>query len=209
MSVAKSMIVGGVVLMAVIALAIWAQPGQSSVPEPSQTTYPSVTPDVSTKNNMHEITISTNFGDIVFQTYDADAPLAANNFVELARKGFYNTLTFHRVISGFMIQGGDPKGDGTGGPGYSFADELNPNTGSYKLGYVRGTVAMANSGPNTNGSQFFLMHKDYPLPHDYTIFGHVVKGIEVVDTIAATKTDSNDKPLVPVVMKTVTVKDLQ
>lgn len=157
---------------------------------------------------MHEITISTNLGDIVFQTYDADAPKAAKNFINLAQKGFYNNLTFHRIISGFMIQGGDPMGNGRGGPGYAFADELDSNAESYKRGYVAGTVAMANSGPDTNGSQFFIMHRDYPLPHDYTIFGHVVSGMDVVDTIAAVKTDTNDKPLTPVTMKSVTVKDL-
>jgi cyclophilin family peptidyl-prolyl cis-trans isomerase len=160
----------------------------------------------SPKNDMHTVTITTSFGDIVFQTYDADAPKTVENFITLANKGFYNNLTFHRVISGFMIQGGDPIGNGTGGPGYAFADELNPDTVSYKLGYVRGTVAMANSGPNTNGSQFFIMHKDYPLDHKYTIFGHVISGMDVVDKIAAVKTDAHDKPLTPVVMTNVRVQ---
>lgn len=154
---------------------------------------------------MHTVTIETNKGTIVFETYDADAPKASENFVTLANKGFYNGLIFHRVISGFMIQGGDPTGTGTGGPGYKFADELNPATESYKAGYVRGTVAMANSGPDTNGSQFFIMHKDYALPHNYTIFGKVIKGIEVVDAIAAGKTGAGDRPVENVVMKKVTV----
>lgn len=153
----------------------------------------------------HMITIDTNYGKIVIETYDSDAPNTVNNFVTLAGKGFYNGLKFHRVIKGFMIQGGDPNGNGTGGPGYQFADELNPNTPSYKAGYKRGVVAMANAGPNTNGSQFFIMHQDYPLPNNYTIFGHVVSGQDVVDRIANVQTGAGDKPVSPVIMKTVTV----
>jgi cyclophilin family peptidyl-prolyl cis-trans isomerase len=158
-----------------------------------------------TKNSMHTITLETNKGTIIFETYDADAPKTSENFVTLANKGFYDNLIFHRVIPGFMIQGGDPTGTGTGGPGYKFADELDPNTISAKTGYVRGTVAMANSGPDTNGSQFFIMHKDYALPHNYTIFGKVIKGIEVVDAIANTPRNSGDKPLTDMVIKKVTV----
>jgi cyclophilin family peptidyl-prolyl cis-trans isomerase len=187
MNTFKSIIIGIIVLGAIILVAVISK---------SKTIH----------NDMHEITITTNFGDIVLQTYDADAPKTVENFITLASKGFYDNLTFHRVISGFMIQGGDPTGTGSGGPGYAFADELNPNTPSYKLGYVRGTVAMANSGPNTNGSQFFIMHQDYPLDHNYTIFGHVVSGMDVVDKIAAVKTDANDKPLTPVVMTNVRVQ---
>jgi cyclophilin family peptidyl-prolyl cis-trans isomerase len=158
-------------------------------------------------NGAHKVTIVTNYGTIVFETYDADAPNTVQNFITLADKGFYNGLSFHRVISGFMIQGGDPNGDGTGGPGYQFADELNPATASYQAGYKQGVVAMANSGPNTNGSQFFIMAADYPLPNNYTIFGKVISGQDVVNTIDAVKTDpSNDKPLSPVVMKKVTVQ---
>jgi cyclophilin family peptidyl-prolyl cis-trans isomerase len=159
-------------------------------------------------NMKHLITIQTNFGEIAFETYDGDAPKTVDNFIKLAQKGFYNELTFHRVISGFMIQGGDPIGNGTGGPGYEFADELNPNTDSYKQGYVQGVVAMANSGPNTNGSQFFIMLKDTPLQHDYTIFGKVVKGQDVVDAIGNVKTDANDRPLSPIKMEKVTVTSL-
>jgi cyclophilin family peptidyl-prolyl cis-trans isomerase len=157
-----------------------------------------------TKNHM--ITINTNHGKIVFETYTVDAPNTVANFIQLAEKGFYDGLTFHRVIPGFMIQGGDPNGNGTGGPGYKFADELNPNTSSYKAGYTKGVVAMANAGPNTNGSQFFIMTADYPLPHNYTIFGKVVSGQEVVDEIANVKRDGADKPLTPVVMTRVTVQ---
>jgi cyclophilin family peptidyl-prolyl cis-trans isomerase len=111
------------------------------------------------------------------------------------------------VIKDFMIQGGDPTGTGRGGPGYTFADELNPSTPSYKAGYVRGTVAMANSGPNTNGSQFFIMHKDYALPHNYTIFGRVVSGMDVVDAIASSQTGPGDRPVSNITMNKVTVAE--
>lgn len=170
-------------------------------------TLPEANPinNVKEDKKTHMITIDTNYGKIVIETYDADAPNTVKNFVTLAEKGFYNGLTFHRVIKGFMIQGGDPNGTGTGGPGYKFADELNQNTASYKAGYKKGVVAMANAGPNTNGSQFFIMTADYPLPNLYTIFGKVVSGQEVVDTIANVKTGPNDKPVSPVTMKTVSV----
>ncbi len=161
----------------------------------------------------HLITIQTNYGEIKFQTYDSDAPKTVKNFIDLAQKGFYDGLTFHRVINGFMIQGGDPnctparsKGAcGTGGPGYQFADELNQNTPSYQAGYQTGVVAMANAGPNTNGSQFFIMLKDTPLPHNYTIFGKIVSGQDIVDAIGNVSVDSNDRPLQPVIMEKVSV----
>lgn len=155
---------------------------------------------------MPVVKIETNKGDITIELFADDAPKTAENFVTLAQKGFYDGVIFHRVIKGFMIQGGDPTGTGRGGPGYQFADELNPQTASYKRGYARGTVAMANSGPNTNGSQFFIMHQDYPLPNAYTIFGKVTKGMEVVDAIASSQIDSNDKPLENMVMNKVVVE---
>ncbi len=158
------------------------------------------------KNKMHIITLKTNFGEIQLETYDADAPKTVDNFITLAGKSFYDNLTFHRVIKGFMIQGGDPKGNGSGGPGYTFLDELNPNTESYKAGYKKGVVAMANAGPNTNGSQFFIMLQDYPLPNNYTIFGKVIKGQEIVDAIGNTQIGANDKPVKPVAMEKVTVE---
>ena len=159
---------------------------------------------INKKSNM--ITIETNYGKIVFETYNLDAPKTVENFITLANKRFYDNLTFHRVIKGFMIQGGDPNGNGTGGPGYQFKDELDPNTASYKAGYKKGVVAMANSGSNTNGSQFFIMTADYPLPNNYTIFGKVVSGQDVVDKIANVKTGPNDRPVEPVVMKNVTAE---
>lgn len=178
-------------------------------PEPagSEKTKSAVGAATEKENGMHAVTIETTKGAFRFMTYDADAPKAVENFITLAGKKFYDGLTFHRVIPGFMIQGGDPFGNGTGGPGYTFEDELNPETESYKNGYTRGAVAMANAGSNTNGSQFFIMHKDYALPHNYTIFGKVIEGMEVVDAITALQTDEQDKPLTAVVMKRVTVEE--
>lgn len=122
--------------------------------------------------------LHTDKGDITVSLHVKETPATVNNFVYLSKKGFYDNTIFHRVIAGFMIQGGDPNGNGTGGPGYRFNDE--PITGTY----TRGTMAMANSGPNTNGSQFFIMHADYDLPKNYVIFGSVTDGMGVVDTIA-------------------------
>lgn len=161
------------------------------------------------ENFAHEVTIQTNLGEIVFLTYDMDAPNTVNNFITLAEKNYYDGIIFHRVIDKFMIQGGDPTGTGTGGPGYTFADELNPDTESYKTGYVTGTVAMANAGPDTNGSQFFIMVADYPLPNNYTIFGKVIKGQEIANAIAQVAKDANDKPLQDVVMEKVTVRTIE
>ncbi len=139
----------------------------------------------------------TTAGEIDIALNAAATPITVNNFVFLSKKSFYDNTIFHRVIKGFMIQGGDPNGDGTGGPGYSFADE--PFTGEY----TRGTIAMANAGPNTNGSQFFIMHADYPLPKNYVIFGHVTAGLDVVDKIAngavtMNISGENSKPVDPV-----------
>src|SRR3989338_7641534 len=125
------------------------------------------------------IRVTTPKGEIVFELFEDTAPKAVSNFVSLTNSGFYNGLTFHRREEGFVIQGGDPNGNGTGGPGYKFSDELND---SYT--YERGIVAMANSGPNTNGSQFFIMLDDTPLPKAYSIFGRVTQGMDVVDAIA-------------------------
>ena len=122
--------------------------------------------------------IKTNKGDITVELFQKETPVTVNNFVFLSREGFYNGVKFHRVLSGFMIQTGDPTGTGRGGPGYRFDDELVTRD------YSRGTLAMANSGPNTNGSQFFIMHNDYPLPKNYIIFGNTIDGFDTIDTIA-------------------------
>ena len=158
--------------------------------------------------------IETTKGNITVEFFDKDAPNTVANFIKLASAGFYDGIKFHRVIKGFMVQAGDPltKDDskmsmwGTGGPGYQFADEINPNSELYKTGYKRGIVAMANSGPNTNGSQFFIMHQDYPLPPSYTIFGRVTSGLDVVDAIATTPTGANDRPVAAVIIKNVSVQ---
>ncbi|HBK35102.1 hypothetical protein A2239_03505 [Candidatus Uhrbacteria bacterium RIFOXYA2_FULL_40_9] len=126
-----------------------------------------------------QIRIQTGKGDIVFELFANTAPLAVSNMIYLTQQGYFDQLTFHRRVEGFVIQGGDPNGDGTGGPGYTFADEL-----SDQYSYQKGIVAMANRGPDTNGSQFFIMLEDYALPKAYTIFGRVIEGQEVVDAIA-------------------------
>ena len=149
--------------------------------------------------------LKTTEGDIKIEFNAAATPITVNNFVTLAKKNFYDGTIFHRTIKGFMIQGGDPKGNGTGGPGYKFDDE------KFDGEYTRGTIAMANAGPNTNGSQFFIMHKDYPLPKNYVIFGKVIEGIEVVDKIAEapTKVDGreNSSPVSPVKITSVVVEE--
>jgi len=139
---------------------------------------------------MSTATMSTNHGDITFELFDADAPKTVENFRTLARKGYYDGLIFHRIIKDFMIQGGCPKGTGTGGPGYDFADEINDR----KL--VRGTLAMANAGPNTNGSQFFIVTADATpwLDGAHTGFGRVIDGEDVVEALGTTPTGPGDRP---------------
>ncbi len=148
---------------------------------------PSVIPQTMWVTNATAASIMTNKGEIDIQLYPQDAPKTVTNFATLAHIGYYNGLTFHRVVPGFVIQGGDPNGNGTGGYsifGPTFEDELNPNTPSYQAGYKAGVVAMANRGPNTNGSQFFIMLADNDqLPHNYTIFGKVTNGMNVVQSI--------------------------
>ena len=155
------------------------------------------------------VKINTNFGAITIKLFDGDAPKTTANFLKLAKENFYDKTKFHRVIKGFMIQGGDPTGTGRGGPGYAVEDELNPQTESYKAGYKKGVVAMANAGPNTNGSQFFIMHKDVSLPPNYTVFGKVISGMDVVDKIATVPTympGRVDRPLSYVVIEKIIVE---
>lgn len=153
----------------------------------------------------YEATLRTTEGDIVISLNTKETPITANNFISLAQSKFYDNTIFHRAIDGFMVQGGDPRGDGTGGPGYQFDDE------EFKGEYTRGTVAMANAGPDTNGSQFFIMHKDYGLQPNYVIFGKVISGIEVVDKIATAEVKSSfsgemSKPVDPVSIKSITIE---
>jgi len=158
--------------------------------------------------------IETDKGAIEIEFLLTDAPRAVENFRLLAEHGYYDGLTFHRIVRGFMIQGGDPAGDGTGGQsawGPPFADEINPNSTLYRGGYRRGLVAMANGGPNTNGSQFFILHQDYPLPPNYVIFAFVVNGMDVVDALANVPITAGpgrepSKPQVPPIIKKITVK---
>jgi cyclophilin family peptidyl-prolyl cis-trans isomerase len=156
-------------------------------------------------------TLVTNYGTIQFELLPEDAPRTVENFTRLANRGYYTNVTFHRVIRGFMIQGGDPTGTGAGGEsafGGEFEDEINPASPLYQTGYVPGIVAMANRGPNTNGSQFFIMHKKCPLPPNYTIFGRVISGQEVVDAIAETPTNAYDRPLEPVIIQSARVEEV-
>jgi len=150
--------------------------------------------------------IETNKGTIKFELLEADAPKTTENFRLLAGKNYYDGVIFHRVIPNFMIQGGDPLGEGYGGEsawGGKFDDEIDRGSALYAGPYQKGTVAMANSGPNTNGSQFFIMHIDYPLPPSYTKFGRVIEGQDVVNAIAMASRNHNDKPHEPVVMNKV------
>ena len=150
-----------------------------------------------------EAILQTNHGPIHLELFPDDAPKTVDNFVKLANDGFYNKVIFHRVIPDFMIQGGDPTGTGTGGPGYSFEDEFN------KHKVARGALAMANAGPNTNGSQFFIVTTESApwLDGKHTVFGHVTDGMDVVDTISALPRDSRDKPHDDVVIESVSVSD--
>ena len=145
------------------------------------------------------------FGEIEIELFPDLAPITVNNFVKLVNNGFYNGLTFHRIIKGFMIQGGCPKGNGTGGPGYTIKGEFAYNGVNNPTKHERGVISMARAmDPNSAGSQFFIMHKDAPhLDGQYAAFGKVTKGIEIVDKIASTKTDFRDKPLSPVIIESI------
>ena len=164
---------------------------------------PDMNIDISKK---YTAVIKTSMGDMSIEFFTEDAPVTVNNFINLSRDGYYDNVIFHRVISGFMIQGGDPSGTGHGEmgkyPGYKFEDELNN-----QRSYDKGILAMANAGPDTNGSQFFIMHVNYPLPYQYTIFGFVTDGLEVIDKIASVETGDGDKPVNDVVIETVEVRE--
>lgn len=182
-----------------------SQNSSSVTSMPLVTSLPTPSFDLNMKKK-YAANLKTTLGIITIELFSDKTPVTVNNFVSLSKNDFYNNTIFHRVIKDFMIQGGDPKGDGTGGPGYTFADE--------KFGgeYSRGTVAMANAGPNTNGSQFFIIHKDTPLPKNYVIFGKVISGIEIVDKIATSPvetnlTGENSKPVNPIVITTVEITE--
>ena len=171
-------------------------------------------PEGATSSGGARAVIHTDKGDIGIQFFQDAAPRAVENFRLLAEHGYYDGLTFHRIVRGFMIQGGDPNGDGTGGEsawGGTFDDEIDVTSPLYRGGYQRGLVAMANAGPDTNGSQFFIMHADYELSPNYVIFARVTSGMDVVDAIATTPTTMGgdgdlSQPVTPPVIKTVTVQ---
>lgn len=186
----------------------------TDVPTPTQVMkqkeYTSSPPMTIDSNKSYTATITTDKGAMVVKLFASEDPITVNNFVFLARDGFYNNTIFHRVIKGFMIQGGDPQGTGTGGPGYKFTDE--PITRDY----TRGTIAMANSGANTNGSQFFIMHATYPLPKQYVIFGAIDAtdsvSLATLDAIANAPVEDNgmgedSKPITPTMVQSIQIKE--
>jgi cyclophilin family peptidyl-prolyl cis-trans isomerase len=165
--------------------------------------------DDNTNNNLpnYTATIKTNMGDIEIDLFEKETPKTVENFVKLSKEGFYNGLIFHRVVNGFVIQGGDPEGTGRGGPGYQFDDEITERK------YTKYSLGMANAGPNTNGSQFFITVGSIQdanlknLDGNYTLFGVVTSGKDVVDKIAVVSVDENDKPLTPVKMESITIHE--
>ncbi len=185
----------------------------SAMQQPSNLAFPGVLPAAEANK---KIRIKTNKGDMVIQTSVEMGPNAASNFVYLVKQGFYNGTIFHRVIPGFMIQGGDPTGTGMGGPGYQFQNDEVKNMPTKKITiqgqtltapvYEDGWVAMANAGRNTNGSQFFIMVGDYPLPGDYSVFGKVVEGLDVAHKIADVARNGSDRPNEEVKMVSVTIE---
>lgn len=182
--------------------------GLLSACSPSAEVNPKVPPGAKSSGGSHAV-IDTDRGAIELKLLESDAPKAVENFRLLAEHHYYDGLTFHRIIPGFMIQGGDPAGNGSGGQsawGPPFADEIRMDSALYQGGYKRGLVAMANRGPNTNGSQFFIMHQDYQLQPNYVLFAWVTKGMEVVDALANVPTGAEDKPLTPVVIRTITIR---
>ena len=184
----KTIIAVGLVLAVFIGIIIYNEKGSSERKDIVFTgapTKPIATPttmkqpkNVIDPKATYSAKVTTSKGTFTIELNKGETPKTVNNFLTLATKGFYDGTIFHRVIKGFMIQGGDPTGTGTGGPGYKFEDE------KFSGKYVPGTVAMANSGPNTNGSQFFIMHGEQDLPPNYTIFGYVREGMDVIDMIA-------------------------
>ncbi len=178
------------------------QPPTKPVTSKKMYSYPPVMAIDSAKT--YSATLETSAGKMVVSLNAKETPITVNNFVFLAKEKFYDGTIFHRTIPGFMIQGGDPQGTGMGDPGYKFDDE------AFSGKYERGTIAMANSGPDTNGSQFFIMHADYPLPPNYVIFGKVTEGLEVIDAIATAPTKpggEGSSPVAPVTVTSVTVTE--
>ena len=200
-------------ILAFVNMSCRPQSGSATTTPPPAAGNPKVPAGAKSSGGNHAV-LELNQGTIEIELLPGDAPKAVENFRLLAEHGYYNGLTFHRIVKGFMLQGGDPAGDGTGGEsawGGTFADEINRESPLYKAGYRRGIVAMANAGPNTNSSQFFIMHQDYRLPPAYVIFGTVTHGMEVVDALAETPTTRGmdggmSQPMSPVIMRKVTIR---
>ncbi len=199
--------------LACAALAAIAACSPSSESAGAPAPAPAAASGAKSSGGLHAV-LETDKGPIELELLESAAPKGVENFRLLAERGYYNGLTFHRIVRGFMIQGGDPSGDGTGGEsawGGFFENEIDPASEVYRGGYVRGVVAYANAGPNTNGSQFFIMHRDYELPPQYVIFAKVTGGMEAVDALAAVDTTmgadgAQSRPLTPPVIKTVTIR---
>ena len=187
--------------------------GCSQTQPPAAAGNPKVPAGAKSSGGMHAI-IETDKGGIELEFFPADAPKGVENFRLLAEHKYYDGLTFHRIVKGFMLQGGDPAGNGSGGEsawGGEFADEINPASPLYQGGYKRGLVAYANHGANTNGSQFFIMHADYPLPPNYVIFAKVIAGFDVIEALANPPTTMGadggmSQPLTPPVIKKITIR---
>jgi len=208
------MSVGSRLMRTCVCLVVLALVGCSPAPPtPPAVGNPKVPAGAKSSGGLHGI-IETEKGSIEIEFLASDAPKAVENFRLLAEHGYYDGLTFHRILKGFMLQGGDPAGNGTGGEsawGGTFADEIAPDSALYRGGYKRGLIAMANRGRDTNGSQFFIMHQDYPLPPDYVIFARVTAGMDVVDALANTPTTMGDdgdmsRPETPQVLRKITIR---
>ena len=195
----KKILIPLIVIIGIIGIVFWIQKRKQVVKTIAPTTASTQSTMEIDKNKNYQALLSTSVGDITIELNASATPVTVNNFVSLAKKNFYNNTIFHRVIKGFMIQGGDPKGDGTGGPGYTFADE--PFQGEY----TRGTVAMVNAGPNTNGSQFFINVADNNfLDTKHAVFGRVISGMDVVTAIENVRVEGqNGRPLEPIVILSV------
>lgn len=196
----KKYVITFILLLTLLGLSMAGCAG-SNTPKQAENNPPQAQPEVSTAKNSVAL-FETSKGNFRIELFEDKAPQTSKNFITLANKGFYNGLIFHRVIADFMIQGGDPKGNGTGGPGYTIPDEFNSD-----LRHTAGVISMANAGPNTGGSQFFITLKATPwLDNKHAVFGKVIEGMDVVQAIGKVKTGPQDKPVEDVVIKKITIE---
>ncbi|MBP2637757.1 MAG: Cyclophilin type peptidyl-prolyl cis-trans isomerase/CLD [Firmicutes bacterium] len=198
----KKYLVAFTLLVTLLALSAAGCASNSSQPkQPESKPQQTQTQPTTAKKNSVAL-FETSKGNFRIELFEDKAPLTSKNFITLAQKGYYDNLIFHRVIDGFMIQGGDPKGNGTGGPGYAIPDEFHPD-----LKHAQGVISMANSGPNTGGSQFFITLQATPwLDNKHAVFGKVIEGMDVVQAIGKVKTGAQDKPVENVVIKKITIE---